>query len=100
MVLTGGTRGLRIVGLMGAVFAALGVIGAFGIAIDQLVSPSSVQGWASTIVVILISSGALMFALGVVAEYIGVTVNAALGKPLFLLTQDPAVGPLGRDRKS
>jgi glycosyltransferase involved in cell wall biosynthesis len=100
MVLTGGTRGLRIVGLMGAVFAALGVIGAFGIAIDQLVSPSSVQGWASTIVVILISSGALMFALGVVAEYIGVTVNAALGKPLFLLTQDPAEGPLGRDRKS
>ncbi|MCW2754124.1 MAG: mannosyltransferase [Marmoricola sp.] len=100
MILTGGTRGLRIVGLLGVMFGILGLVLAAVIAVDQLVSPASVQGWASTIVVILISSGALLFSLAVVAEYIGVAVNTALGKPLYLLTQDPAEGPLGRDRQS
>jgi undecaprenyl-phosphate 4-deoxy-4-formamido-L-arabinose transferase len=50
-------------------------------------------------VVVLLSSGAVLFSLGVVSEYIGVTVNTALGKPLYLLTQDPAEGPLGRDQR-
>ena len=100
MVLTGGTRGLRIVALLGIIFAGLGALLAVVVVIDQLVHPTSVQGWPSTIVVILISSGALLFSLGVVAEYIGVTVNTALGKPLYLLTQDPAEGPLGRDQQS
>jgi undecaprenyl-phosphate 4-deoxy-4-formamido-L-arabinose transferase len=100
MVLTGGTRGLRIVGLLGVVFGLLGLVLAAVIAVDQLVSPTAVQGWSSTVVVILISSGALLFSLAVIAEYIGVAVNTALGKPLYLLTQDPAEGPLGRDRKS
>ncbi|MCW2856246.1 MAG: mannosyltransferase [Marmoricola sp.] len=100
MILTGGTRGLRIVGLLGVVFGLLGLVLAAVIAADQLVSPTAVQGWSSTVVVILISSGALLFSLAVIAEYIGVAVNTALGKPLYLLTQDPAEGPLGRDRKS
>lgn len=96
MVLTGGTRGLRIVGLLGVVFALGGLLLAGLIAVRQLLDPSEVQGWSSTVVVILISSGALLFSLSVVAEYVGVTVTSALGKPLFLVTDDPAEGPLGR----
>ena len=46
--------------------------------------------------VILISTGAILFSLGVIAEYVGVAVNMAMGKPLYLITQDPAEGPLGR----
>lgn len=97
MVLTGGTRGLRLVSLAGVIFALLGVLFAAYIVVQQLVSPAGVQGWSSIIVVLLISTGAILFSLGVIAEYIGVTVNTALGKPLYLLTQDPADGPLGRD---
>lgn len=97
MVLTGGTRGLRMVSLLGVVFAVLGVLLAVYLVIGQLVNPTGVQGWTSLIVVVLISSGTILFSLGVVAEYVGVTVNSALGKPLYLLTQDPAEGPLGRD---
>ena len=37
-----------------------------------------------------------MFSLGVIAEYIGVAVNMAMGKPLYLITSDPADGPMGR----
>ena len=47
-------------------------------------------------VVLLLSSGAILFALGVVAEYVGVAVNMAMGKPLYLIVTDRAAGPLGR----
>jgi polyisoprenyl-phosphate glycosyltransferase len=100
MVLTAGTRGLRAVSLLGVILATIGLVVAVYIVVQQIVSPAPVHGWSSMIVVVLISSGAILLSLGVVAEYIGVAVNSALGKPLYLLTQDPAEGPLGRDERS
>ena len=40
-------------------------------------------------VVVLICTGAILFSLGVIAEYIGVAVNMAMGKPLYLISQRP-----------
>ena len=80
--------GVRAVRLLLAIF----------IAYRQLVHPAPTEGWTSLIVVILISTGAILFSLGVIAEYVGVAVNMAMGKPLYLITQDPAEGPLGRRR--
>jgi glycosyltransferase involved in cell wall biosynthesis len=99
MVLTGGTRGLRLVSVLGLVFAVLGVVIALFVVYRQLVHPAPTEGWTSLIVVILISTGAILFSLGVIAEYVGVAVNMAMGKPLYLITQDPADGPLGRARR-
>ena len=58
------------------------------------------QGWTSTMIVILISTGAILFSLGVIAEYVGVNVNMAMGKPAYLIVSDPAAGPLGKIRVS
>ncbi len=99
MVLTGGTRGLRLVSVLGIVFALVGLLIAAFVAYRQLVHPAPTEGWTSLIVVILISTGAILFSLGVIAEYVGVAVNMAMGKPLYLITQDPADGPLGRPRQ-
>ena len=96
MVLTGGTRGLRLVSLLGVAFAILGVVFAAFVIVRQLTDPVPEQGWTSLIVVILISTGVILFSLGVIAEYVGVAVNMAMGKPLYLITQDPEEGPLGR----
>ncbi|WP_027860213.1 glycosyltransferase [Marmoricola sp. URHB0036] len=96
MVLTGGTRGLRLVSGLGIAFAVLGFLLAVFIVIRQLVHPAPVAGWTSLAVVTLICTGAILFSLGVIAEYVGVAVNMAMGKPLYLITQDPAEGPLGR----
>ena len=82
----------------GVVFALIGLAVAAFIVYRQLVHPAPTEGWASLIVVILISTGAILFSLGVIAEYVGVAVNMAMGKPLYLITQDPADGPLGRPR--
>jgi len=96
MVLTGGTRGLRLVSVLGVIFALLGFLIAIFLVYRQLTHPVPVQGWTSLTVVVLICTGAVLFSLGVIAEYVGVAVNMAMGKPLYLITQDPADGPLGR----
>lgn len=96
MVLTGGTRGLRLVSILGVIFALIGFLIAVFLVYRQITHPAPVQGWTSLTVVVLICTGAVLFSLGVIAEYVGVAVNMAMGKPLYLITQDPADGPLGR----
>jgi len=96
MVLTNGTRGLRVVSLLGLLFAVAGILFAAFLVVNQLVNPVPTEGWTSLVVVILICTGVILFSLGVIAEYIGVAVNMAMGKPLYLITQDPEDGPLGR----
>ena len=98
MVLSSGTRGLRIVSFIGVVFAIVGIALLVWIFAARFAGAPVPEGWASTLVVILFSSGAILFAMGIIAEYIGVAVNMAMGKPAYLLVSDPANGPLGRER--
>jgi len=95
LVLTSGTRGLRMVSILGATFGVIGLLIALWIVIVKLTMGINTEGWASTVVILLITSGAILVALGIVAEYIGVSVNMAMGKPAYVITTDPADGPLG-----
>lgn len=97
MVISSGTRALRIVSLLGLVFAAAGVVIAAYVVLAKLVwGIDGQQGWASLMVAIFLVGGTILFSLGVIAEYIGVSVNMAMGKPLYLIVSDPSEGPLGR----
>jgi undecaprenyl-phosphate 4-deoxy-4-formamido-L-arabinose transferase len=96
MVLTSGTRGLRFVSALGIAFALLGLALTLYIIASQLLGSNVPEGWASTIVIVLVSSGAILVSLGIIAEYIGISVNMSLGKPPYLITSDPHDGPLGR----
>ncbi|WP_072041942.1 glycosyltransferase [Nigerium massiliense] len=96
LVLSSGTRGLRIVSGIGAAFAVLGVLYALSLVISSLAGAQVPQGWTSTIVILLVSTGLVLFCLGVIAEYVGVAVNMAMGKPPYLILNDPAAGPFGR----
>jgi polyisoprenyl-phosphate glycosyltransferase len=96
MVLSSGTRGLRFVSALGIILAVFGVLVTIYILLAKLWGGGAPSGWASTIVVTLLSAGAILFSLGIIAEYIGVNVNMAMGKPPYLITSDPADGPLGR----
>jgi len=96
MVLTSGTRGLRLVSAVGAAFATVGIVAAIALVVNRLTDAGIMAGWTSNMVVILVTSGAVLFSLGVVAEYVGVAVNMAMGKPLYVIVNDPAKGPLGR----
>ncbi len=100
MVLSSGTRGLRLVSVLGVGFAIVGVLIAIFILVSRLTGADITPGWASGIVVNLVGAGAILFSLGIIAEYIGVNVNMAMGKPLYLITSDPSDGPLGRTKPS
>ncbi|MFN3255104.1 MAG: glycosyltransferase [Ilumatobacter sp.] len=96
LVLTSGTRPLRIMSVIGAVFAVLGFTAAGAIVIGRMSGSIEVEGWASLATVVLVGTGLILFSLGIVAEYIGVASRMALGKPPYLIVGDSADGPLGR----
>lgn len=100
MVLSSGTRALRLVSLLGIAFAITGGGLAVYLIIERLFFDVDLpQGWPSLMVAVLLCSGAILLALGVIAEYVGASVSMAMGKPLYLIVTDPLDGPLGRDRK-
>ncbi|MCZ4276271.1 glycosyltransferase [Rhodococcoides yunnanense] len=102
MVLSSGTKGLRMVSIIGVAFAVLGLALVLWVLASYLLFDlgSEVRGWASTMVILLFGFGATLFSLGVVAEYVGVNVKTAMGKPPYLIVADPADGPLGRTGKA
>ena len=89
IVVTSGTRGLRVVSVAGILLALGGLGLAIWIIVQRLSGNIEVEGWASVIVASLMTSGAVLFSLGVIAEYLGVVVNGAMGRPGFLIVPDP-----------
>jgi hypothetical protein len=79
--------------------AATGFAGAIVIVIRQLRTDYDVPGWASMIVALLVTNGLILFALGVVAEYVGALLRTVQGRPLYIIVDDPQDGPLG-DKES
>jgi undecaprenyl-phosphate 4-deoxy-4-formamido-L-arabinose transferase len=90
LVLSSGTRALRVVGALGIGFALIAAILAIVIIIGRLTGAVSAPGWASLIVVVLFCTGLLMLALTVIAEYLGMVLNATIGRPLFVRLDRPA----------
>jgi dTDP-4-amino-4,6-dideoxygalactose transaminase len=91
MVLCSGTRGLRMVSVLGLTLALAGVGGAALVVFRTLSRHNwAPEGWASTIVVLLLCSGAILFSLGLIADYLGVALHVLVGKPLYLTVDMPA----------
>ncbi|MGO2745887.1 glycosyltransferase [Microbacterium sp.] len=98
LVLSSGTRALRVVAMVGAAFAAIGIVLALVFVVQWFLGAELPAGWTSLMTVILLTSGALLISLGMVAEYLGMAVNMAMGKPPYLIISDPEDGPLGSRR--
>lgn len=95
MILTGGTRLLRFVSMLGVLMAVTGFALAALLVIARLTRTIPVAGWTSVMVAMLMGIGAVLFALGVIAEFVGVAVNMAMGRPLYLIVSDREDGPHG-----
>ncbi|WP_377643690.1 glycosyltransferase [Oryzobacter terrae] len=98
LVLSSGTRPLRWVSALGAAAVVLAPVVALALIAGRAVGSWAVPGWTSTMILLMVATGILLFSLGVIAEYVGMAVNMAMGKPLYLPVRDPREGPLGRDR--
>lgn len=94
MVLCSGTRGLRLVSMLGVTLALGGGLLAAYIVYEALTTDNwAPEGWASMIVVLLLVSGAILFSLGLIAEYLGVALHILVGKPLYLTVDSPTPRP-------
>jgi undecaprenyl-phosphate 4-deoxy-4-formamido-L-arabinose transferase len=89
-----------VVSILGVTFALAGIALAIALVVGRLIGTTQQPGWTSVLVVVSLGTGAMLFSLGIVAEYIGVAVNMAMGKPLYLITSDPEDGPLGRQPRA
>lgn len=89
LVISSGTRPLRFVSMMGVLFALVGFGMAVLSAVEKAVGNINVEGWTSVFVAVLVVGGAVLFALGVIAEYIAASASMAMGKPVYVVVRDP-----------
>jgi undecaprenyl-phosphate 4-deoxy-4-formamido-L-arabinose transferase len=88
LVLSNGTRPLRIVAITGVSIAFFGLAYACLITTQLILYGEPVRGWASLMVALMIIGGLVLLSLGVIAEYVGSAVRAAFGKPNYFVLQN------------
>ncbi len=85
MLLTAGTRPLRLITLLGFFSMAVALfIGTF-VLYEKMTGNVHVQGWASLVIVVSFFSGCILVSLGMIAEYLAVSMGIAMGKPLYVI---------------
>lgn len=85
MLLTAGTRPLRLITLLGFFSVAIALfIGVYAV-YQKMTGNVQVQGWASLVIVVSFFSGCILVSLGMIAEYLAVSMGIAMGKPLYVI---------------
>lgn len=89
LVISSGTRPLRLVSAFGFLVALLGLVLAVLIVILRVTHQVVIEGWTSVMVAVLLIGGAILFSLGMIAEYIGAGLRSAMGRPPYVTVRDP-----------
>jgi glycosyltransferase involved in cell wall biosynthesis len=93
LILTTGTRPLRLITLLGFGSMVLAIAIAGYAFYGKFFGNVPVQGWASLLIVVAFFSGCILAALGVIAEYLAVTMAIVMGKPLYVVGSKPTRPP-------
>lgn len=89
LVLTTGTRPLRLITLVGLFSMILAFVITGYALYGKFTGRVPVQGWTSLVIVVAFFSGSILTALGVIAEYLAVTMGIVMGKPLYVVASKP-----------
>lgn len=76
---------LRMASLLGLAIAGVGLLAAAVFAVERLRDPTIPMGWASMTVSIMVLSGAQLFTLGMLGEYLGRMFLKIGGEPQFIV---------------
>lgn len=79
---------VRFVEILGILFAFVSVIWGILIIIFKLSGSIKVTGWTTLMVVLLFSSGMIMFSLGILGEYIWRTLDVAQNRPVYFIEEE------------
>jgi glycosyltransferase involved in cell wall biosynthesis len=89
LVLSSGTKPLRVISGVGVMSAVLGfALGVFFV-IRKATGDVDVQGWTTVIVGGLVGGGLILLSLGVIAEYLGMIAARSMGRASYLVVSDP-----------
>jgi glycosyltransferase involved in cell wall biosynthesis len=89
LILTTGTRPLRLITMIGLCSLVLAIVISSYAFYGKFFNNDPVQGWASLLIVVSFFSGATLTSLGVIAEYLAVTMGIVMGKPLYVVATKP-----------
>ncbi len=89
LVLTSGTKPLRVISLLGTGSILASVLISLYALWYKFTAQAAVQGWTSLIILICFFSGCILLSLGIIAEYLGITLMMTMGKPLYLVVSRP-----------
>jgi undecaprenyl-phosphate 4-deoxy-4-formamido-L-arabinose transferase len=90
LILTAGTRPLRLISILGTLSILVSFAVSISAAYEKFRHEIPVPGWTSLFITVCFFSGIILFSLGVIAEYLGVTLTMAIGKPLYLIVPGPS----------
>jgi len=85
MLLTSGTRPLRLITLLGFFSISIAFLLSLTALYSKLTSSVEVQGWASLVIIVSFFAGCILISLGMIAEYLAVSIGIAMGKPLYVI---------------
>jgi undecaprenyl-phosphate 4-deoxy-4-formamido-L-arabinose transferase len=97
LVLTSGTRPLRLVFMMGVFSLLVGIGLTIYALLSKVTNAEMIPGWTSMMIVVCFFSGCILISLGIIAEYLGAVVGMSMGRPLYLIVSRP---PSLRERSS
>lgn len=89
LVLTSGTRPLRFVSLMGLASILFGVSFSGYTLWQYFTGNIPIQGYTSLVILLSLFSGAMLFSIGILAEYLGAALSVAMGRPAYLVVSRP-----------
>lgn len=93
LILTSGTKPLRLITVLGFGSLVLACCITVYALYAKFALKIPVQGWASIVIVVAFFSGCILMSLGVIAEYLAVTMSIVMGKPLYLVSHKPTRHP-------
>ncbi|MCR5420149.1 MAG: glycosyltransferase family 2 protein [Lachnospiraceae bacterium] len=76
---------IRFMSSVGVVCAILSFLWIVEVVLERLIIGTPIQGWASLMCLVLFSTGAILFMLGILGEYLWRTLDASRNRPPFII---------------
>ena len=78
---------LKLASFIGALISIAAFLYLIYVVIIGLFTDQTIQGWASTVAIMLFFNGIILLMLGIIGEYIGRIYDEAKGRPLYLIRE-------------
>lgn len=93
MALTSGTKPLRLITIAGIVSLFLAILFISYALYGKFIIKIPVEGWTSLLAVTSLFSGMIMVSMGIISEYLAISMGIAMGKPLYMISRKPVRPP-------